>query len=391
MARTADTGDETRPGAGPTDDAAGGKVTTRPETTTAAGPRTGLRRYWPGSTLLQHALLMLAAFVGIMLLLETLPPFRVSQLALMAFYVPAVAGLTLLTGINGQISLGHGGLMAVAGYTTAVLLRDFEGMSFVLVLLVAVTVTAVVGLVVGAAASRLHGPYLAGATLAFAVGLPGLALYFEDQLGGEQGLRVSPPDAPAWFEDVMFFLTGADMSGTKYLAYLGWILALVVLFLLSNLLKSRYGRLWRAVRDDEVAAELAGINLGRTRVLAFVVSAVCAGVAGSLLAIVTRLVAPTSFTVVLSIYLLVAIVIGGLGSLVGAIIGSALLVFLVPFVTDRGLAAGLNSAQAANFAPLVFGIFLVVVMLAAPQGIVGTIRTRWLMSKAKRRRAQAQA
>ena len=380
MARTADTGDDTKPG----DSGAEQKVTTRPEATTLAGPRTGLRRLWPGSTLLQHALLMLAAFVGIMLLIETLDPFRVSQLASMAYYVPAVAGLTVLTGINGQISLGHGGLMAVAGYTTAVVLEEVEGMPFLVVLLLAVLAAGLVGAVVGVAAARLHGPYLAGATLAFAVGLPGLALYFEDRLGGEQGLRVSPPDPPPWFEDVMFFITGADMSGTKYLAYLGWILALVVLFLLSNLLKSRHGRLWRAVRDDEVAAELAGVNLGRARVLAFVVSAVCAGVGGCMLAVVTRLVAPTSFTVTLSIFLLVAIVIGGLGSLVGAIIGSAILVFLVPFVTDRGLAAGLNSAQAANFAPLVFGIFLIVVMLAAPQGIVGTIRTRWLQSRARR-------
>ena len=385
MARTADTGGETKPGPSGAEQ----KVSTRPETATVAGPRTGLRRLWPGSTLLQHSLLMLLAFVGMMLLIETVDPFRVSQLASMAYYVPAVAGLTLLTGINGQISLGHGGLMAVAGYTTAVLLEKFEGLPFVVVLLVAVVVTAVVGVVVGAAASRLHGPYLAGATLAFAVGLPGIALYFEEELGGEQGLRVSPPDAPGWFDDVIFFITGADMSGTKYLAYLGWILALLVLLLLSNLLKSRYGRVWRAVRDDEVAAELAGINLGRARVLAFVVSAVCAGVAGSMLAVVARLVAPSSFTVTLSIFLLVAIVVGGLGSLVGALIGSALLVFLVPFVTDRGLDAGLNSAQAANFAPLVFGIFLVVVMLAAPQGIVGTIRTRWLTSRATRARTRS--
>jgi len=378
-ARTADTGADTRPG----DSGAETKVTTRPETASVAGPRSGVRRLWPGSTLLQHALLMLLAFVGIMLLVETVSPFRVSQLASMAYYVPAVAGLTLLTGINGQISLGHGGLMAVAAYTTAVLLEEVEGLPFLVVLLIATAVTAVVGLVVGAAASRLHGPYLAGATLAFAVGLPGLALYFEDELGGEQGLRVTPPEAPGWFDDVMFFFTGNDLSGTEYLAYLGWILALIVLLLLSNLLKSRYGRVWRAVRDDEVAAQLAGIDLGRVRVLAFVVSAVCAGVAGSMLAVVARLVAPTSFTVVLSIFLLVAIVVGGLGSLVGALIGSALLVFLVPFVTDRGLAAGLSSAQAANFAPLVFGIFLIVVMLAAPQGIVGTIRMRWLMRRSR--------
>ena len=358
-----------------------------------AGPGSGGsggRRFWPGSTLLQHALLMLLAFVGAMVLIETLDGFRVSQLAQMAYYIPAVAGLTLLTGINGQISLGHGALMAVGAYTTAVVLERNEGLSYLLVLLLAVVVTALVGIAVGAAASRLHGPYLAGATLALAVGLPGLAVYSEELLGGEQGLGVNPPDAPGFVEDALFFITGNDLTTGKYSAYLGWATALLVLFLLSNLLKSRYGRMWRAVRDDEVAAQLAGIDLSKARILAFVVSAACAGVAGSLLAIVTRLVAPTSFTVVLSIFLLVAIVIGGLGSLLGAVIGSAILVFLVPFVTDQGLAAGLSNAQAANTAPLVFGIFLVVVMLAAPQGIVGTIRLKYLTRKAARAMAAAQ-
>ncbi len=354
----------------------------RPAGDAVAGPRATGRRWWPGSTLAQHALLMLLAFLGVMLLNETVSSFRVSQLAAMAYYVPAVAGLTLLTGINGQISLGHGALMAVGAYTTALMLE--RELPYSLVLLIAVVVTAVVGVLVGAAASRLHGPYLAGATLAFAVGLPGLALYFEEELGGEQGLRVSPPDAPAFVEDVLFFITGQDLSGTKYLSYLGWTLALIVLLLLSNLLKSRYGRMWRAVRDDEVAAQLAGIDLGRARVLAFVVSAACAGVGGSLLAVVTRLAAPTSFSLVLSIFLLVAIVIGGLGSLLGAVIGSALLVFFVPFVTDLGRNNGLDSAQAANLAPLVFGVFLVAVMLLAPQVIVGTARLKYLTRKAKR-------
>jgi branched-chain amino acid transport system permease protein len=368
-----------------------GPVTATPATDAVAGPRSsGLSRLRPAGTLAQHALLMLLAFVGIVLLVESVSDFRVSQLAQMAYYVPAVAGLTVLTGINGQISLGHGALMAVGAYTTAVLLEREVGLPFLVVLLLAVLVTAVVGVAVGAAASRLHGPYLAGATLALAVGLPGVAVYLEEELGGEQGLRVPRPDVPGWVADTAFFITGQDLDSGKYIAYLGWALALVVLLLLSNLLKSRIGRTWRAVRDDEVAAQLAGINLGRARVLAFVVSAVCAGVAGSLLAVVTRLVAPTSFTVTLSIFLLVAIVVGGLGSLLGAVLGSALLVFLVPFVTDRGLDAGLSSAQAANAAPLVFGMFLVVVMLAAPQGIVGTIRLKYLTRKAARALAAAQ-
>ena len=377
------TGPDARVGPSATnDDTAGGKTTTDPEV--SAPPAPTPRRSRIKSTLLKHSLLMFLAFLGIALLLETLPPFRGSQLAAMAYYVPTVAGLTVLTGLNGQISLGHGALMAVGAYTTALMLETESPLPYLVILVVSVVVTALVGVVVGAAASRLHGPYLAGATLALAVGLPGLALFFDEALGGEEGIRVSPPDAPVWLRDIAFFITGSDLDGNKYLGYLGWALALIVLVLLSNLVRSRYGRLWRAVRDDEIAAELSGINLGRTRVLAFVVSAVAAGVGGSLLAIVTRLAGPTSFTIVLSIFLLVAIVVGGLGSLLGAVLGSALLVFLVPFVTNVGLDAGLTSAQAANIAPLSFGIVLIVVMLAAPQGVVGTIRQKYLTRQASR-------
>jgi branched-chain amino acid transport system permease protein len=371
-------------------DTGGGQVTARPTADAVAGPHSTGRPRRLDSTLARHGLLMLLALVGIGLLLETVSPFRVSQLGAMAYYVPAVAGLTLLTGINGQISLGHGALMACGAYTTAVLLDRNEGIPFLLVLIASIVVTALVGVVVGAAASRLHGPYLAGATLALAVGLPGLAVYFSDLFGGEQGLGVSPPRPSAATEDAFFFLTGNDLSLSKYTAYLGWVLALLVLLVLSNLVRSRYGRIWRAVRDDEVAAELAGINLGRARVLAFVVSAACAGVAGSLMAIVTRLAAPTSFTIVLSIFLLVAIVIGGLGSLLGAVIGSALLVFFIPFATNLGRDAGLSGTQAAEVAPLSFGIFLILVMLLAPQGLVGTIRLKYLTHKARRAAAAAQ-
>ena len=383
MSQSTDTGDT------PGTDTGGGKVTTRPESDAVAGPRSLGSRLKPGSTLVRHLLLMLLAFLGIMLLLETIDPFRVSQLAAMAYYVPAVAGLTVLTGINGQISLGHGALMACGAYTTAVLLERYESIPFLLVVLAAVVVTSLVGVVVGAAASRLHGPYLAGATLAFAVGLPGIALYFEEELGGEQGLRVSPPRPSGTVESLVFFFTGNDLTPSKYIAYLGWTLALIVLLLLSNMVRSRYGRMWRAVRDDEIAAELAGINLGRNRVLAFVVSAACAGLAGALLAIVTRLAAPSSFTIVLSIFLLVAIVVGGLGSLLGAVIGSALLVFFIPFVTNQARDAGLSSSQAAEVAPLTFGIFLIGVMLLAPQGLVGTIRLKYLTRKAARATKQA--
>jgi branched-chain amino acid transport system permease protein len=131
------------------------------------------------------------------------------------------------------------------------------------------------------------------------------------------------------------------------------------------------------VRDDEVAAELAGIRLGRVRVLAFVVSAACAGLAGAVLGVVVRLAAPSGFTIVLSLGLLTAVVVGGLGSLVGALLGSALLVFLPPAVTNLGTAAGLDGTQAAQLAPFVYGVVLVLVMLLAPTGAVGVFTKVW--------------
>jgi branched-chain amino acid transport system permease protein len=120
-----------------------------------------------------------------------------------------------------------------------------------------------------------------------------------------------------------------------------------------------------------------------------VVSAAAAGLAGGVLALVVRLAAPSGFTLVLSLSLLTAIVIGGLGSLVGALLGSALLVFLPPYVTDLGTSWGLDSTEAAQLAPFVYGVVLVLAMIFAPAGLVGTLRLRWLGSRAKRTAARA--
>ncbi|WP_116711105.1 branched-chain amino acid ABC transporter permease [Actinomycetospora cinnamomea] len=326
----------------------------------------------PGTPLGRHLRGLVIGAVIVIALLELVSPFRVSQITTLSYYVVACAGLTLLTGINGQISLGHGALMAVGGYTTALLLP--AGLPFLVAILTGAVAAGIVGIIVGAAAAKLHGPYLAGATLALAVGLPGLALAFADTLGGEQGLTVDVPRPPAWFADAHFFLFGSDPSTTQYLAYIGALVAGLVLFLLANLHTSRYGRVWRAVRDDEVAAELAGLRLGRLRVLAFVVSAVCAGLAGGVLALATRLVAPSGFTIVLSLSLIAAVVIGGLGSLTGAVLGSAVIVFLPPLVTGLGARAGLSDVQAAELAPLTYGLVLVLVMIFAADGAAGLVR-----------------
>ncbi|MCZ2858414.1 branched-chain amino acid ABC transporter permease [Blastococcus sp. VKM Ac-2987] len=356
-----------------------------------SAPATTGRSFLPQSTLLRHLLVLVVCAVLAVAILELTSPFQNSQLATLTYYAIAAGGLTVLTGMNGQISLGHGALMAAGAYTTALLLDAEEPLPLPVILLAAIVVATAIGALVGVAAARLHGPYLAGATLALAVGLPGLAIYFHDIFGGEQGMRVRAPQAPEWFDGFISAVSGNNASSTKWLAYVGAICLLITYFFLANLVRSRIGRTWRAVRDQEVAAELAGINLGAWRVLAFVVSAAAAGLAGGVLAIVVRLAAPSGFTIVLSLALLTAIVIGGLGSLTGALLGSALLVFLPPFVTNLGGDFGLSQTEAAQLAPFVYGVVLIVVMIFVPAGFVGTIRLRWMTRKAKRAMAQAGA
>ncbi|HXH76937.1 branched-chain amino acid ABC transporter permease [Nocardioides sp.] len=336
--------------------------------------RSRLGSVW-GSTLGRHLLLAMAALVVVVLVLESVSDYRNTQLAAMAYLGIAAGGLTVLTGINGQLSLGHGALMAIGAYTAALLLPDRDSsVPLTAVIVASVLVTLAVGTVVGLAAARLHGPYLAGATLALAVAVPGIALYFKETLGGEQGLRVVMPDIPVWALDLAFFVTGQDLTRSRFTAYLGWLTLIVVFFLLANLSSGRVGRRWRAVRDDEVAAELAGIDLGRARVSAFMVSAAAAGAAGAVLAFTVKLAAPSAFTLTLSLTLLAAIVLGGLGSLSGALIGAALLTFLPSVVTDLGTNAGLSDIKAAELAPLVYGLVMVAVILLAPAGIIGSLR-----------------
>jgi branched-chain amino acid transport system permease protein len=338
------------------------------------------------NVLARHLAVALLGLVVVVLVVESVSDYRNTQLAAMAYLGIAAGGLTVLTGLNGQLSLGHGALMAIGAYTSALLLPDNESsLPLSVVVLAAVLVTLVVGAAVGLAAARLHGPYLAGATLALAVAVPGIALYFKETLGGEQGLRVVMPDIPVWVLDAVFFVTGQDLTRSRFTAYVGWLTLIVVFVLLANLGAGRTGRRWRAVRDDEVAAELAGIDLGRARVSAFMVSAAAAGAAGAILAFTVKLAAPSAFTLTLSLTLLAAIVLGGLGSLAGALIGAALLTFLPSVVTDLGTDAGLSDIQAAELAPLVYGLVMVAVILLAPAGIVGSLRGALLRARSRRR------
>ena len=296
-----------------------------------------------------------------------LNPFRDYQIAEIAVEVTAVAGLSVLTGLSGQISLGNGAFIAIGGYTTALLLIHLNW-PFIAALVVAAVVTAATGAIVGVAAARLRGPYLAGATLMLGVALPSLAYAYAGIFGGDQGLNVIFT-APGFL--------GATFPLTRWQAWVSAAVAIVTLVLLANLSYSRIGRTWRAVRDDEVAAALDGVNVAAARILAFVVSATCAGIAGALLAIVTGLVAPGAFTITLSIALLTAAVIGGLGTLPGAVWGSLVIVLVPTYATDVATSHGLSSSVASNIPVAAYGAVLIVVMLLFPQGIQGAVR--WLL------------
>jgi branched-chain amino acid transport system permease protein len=322
------------------------------------------RRAWDQS-LLRHVAIALGAGVALFLLTEALSPYDNLQLATMAYYFVAIAGLTVLTGQNGQISLGHGALMAVGAYAT-VKIGDAVSWPLAVVLLAASLVAAAAGALAGAAAARLRGPYLAGATLALAVGLPAVATRFSDFLGGTNGLVVAPPIPPASL--------GSTFPLERWQAWIACLAALVAYVVLANLVRSGYGRAFRAVRDDEIAAQLSGLHVARTQIIAFVVSAACAGLAGGLLVVVTSLVAPGAFPLSLSVALLTGVILGGIGSLTGAIWGAAALVLVPTWADHASEALSLSSNVQANLSLAIYGVVLIGVMLVAPGGIQGAVR-----------------
>ncbi len=346
---------------------------------------TVLERIQSRGTLLTHGLLgvLFIVAVGVVIwLLDSVNGFIVYQLSSVTYIAIAAAGLTVLTGQNGQLSLGHGALMAIGAYTTALVLKTFTDLNPAIVMVASILVTAVASIVVGAAAARLRGPYLAGATLGLAVGLPGVAIRFSSVFHGDQGLTVpalSSPDALS------------DVPAEVWLAWVGLIPAAVTFVLLANLLKTRYGRDFRAIREDEVASALHGIRVSRTQVIAFVLSGACAGLAGSLMAYTSNLAAPGSFPLTLSLQLLAAIVIGGLGTLPGAVWGSLVIVFAPDWIGTLNDAMKLPSNVRDELPLALFGVVFIVAMLAFPYGIQGGLRRLIAWRAGRRRAAAAQA
>jgi branched-chain amino acid transport system permease protein len=302
-------------------------------------------------TKLPPALIVLAALVAAAFLFSD---YHLFQLTLVVVYAIAILGMTVLTGINGQISLGHGAFYAIGAYTTGVLMTSWN-VPYWATLPVAAVVCAGFGFLIGLPALRLGGLYLALTTFALAVAVPQVLKHkvVEHWTGGVQGLVIDKPDPPL----------GLPLDADQWL-YLFTLTVGALIFLLAwNLTRGRIGRAMMAIRDHALAAEAMGINIALLKTRTFAVSAMCTGIAGSLGAIAVQFVAPDSFGVFVSITLFVGLVVGGVASIPGAVFGAVFIEF-VPNLAD----------QMSKAAPgAVYGIILIACMYLLPAGVGGAL------------------
>jgi branched-chain amino acid transport system permease protein len=289
--------------------------------------------------------------------------FRLFQFTQVYIYAIAILGLNMLTGYNGQFSLGHGAFYAIGAYVSAIMM-DRWSVHYAWTLPVAAVICLVVGFLFGLPALRLEGLYLALATFSLALAVPQILKYFEHWTGGSQGIVLSKPSAPF----------GLPLNPDQWLYFLTLAVLVLLFWLGANLLRGRVGRAIVAIRDNHIAAEAMGINNALYKSLVFGVSAGYTGVAGALSASVVAYVAPDSFDVFLSITLLIGSVIGGLASISGAIFGALFVQFVPNWAQDI--------SKAAPWA--IFGIFLIVFMYVMPFGIAGAIRLLWIRAQRSR-------
>ena len=307
--------------------------------------------------------------VGLMVLPFLVKNYRVFQFNLVLVYAIAILGLNILTGFNGQISLGHGAFYAFGAYTAAILM-DKLGVPYWATLPAAFVVCFCFGFLVGFPALRLAGHYLALATFALALAVPQLLKYkgIEGMTGGVQGLVLNKPEPPFSFR----FLD-QPFSADRWLYFFSLAVAGLMFLLAWNLLRGRVGRALIAVRDHPIAATAMGINLPVFKSMTFGVSAGITGLAGALGAIVVAFVSPDSFTVNLSIFLLVGVVVGGLASIPGAVFGGIFIQF-VPNIADEIS----KSAPAA-----IYGLLLIGFMYLLPMGVMGGVYKFWMRLRTK--------
>jgi branched-chain amino acid transport system permease protein len=283
--------------------------------------------------------------------------FRLFQFTQVLIYAIALLGLNMLTGYNGQFSLGHGAFYGIGAYTTAIMI-DRWSIGYGWTIIAAGIVCLIVGFLFGRPALRLEGLYLALATFSLALAVPQILKYFEHWTGGSQGIVLSKPKAPF----------GLRLTEDQWLYYLTLAVTVLLFLLAWNLLRGRVGRAIVAIRDNHIAAEAMGIDNSLYKSVVFGVSAAYTGIAGALSALAIAFVAPDSFNVFLSITLLTGIVIGGFATISGAIYGALFIQFVPNWAQDI--------SKAAPWA--IFGVFLIVFMYVMPRGIAGFLHLLWI-------------
>ncbi|MBF0525737.1 MAG: branched-chain amino acid ABC transporter permease [Deltaproteobacteria bacterium] len=294
----------------------------------------------------------------------------------MAVNVLVAIGLNILVGYTGQVSLGHAGFFAIGAYGTTLLMTK-AGLPFILALPLSGLIAAAFGFVLGLPALRLEGPYLAIATLGFGLTvtqLLGRLKFF----GGHMGLQ-----AP---ELILF---GSLLKTDRHLYYLVMTITVIMTIGARNLIKTRVGRAFIAIRDSDVAAETIGINLTLYKTLAFAISAGYTGIAGGLMVFLVGFINPNSFNLMLSITFLAMVVVGGVGSILGSIMGGVFMSFLnlkLSAIQDLPYLGGLLMTMSEkwfsvsglpNVANIVFGLILVLIVVFEPSGLYGF----WIRAK----------
>lgn len=303
--------------------------------------------------------------VAILSLGSTFDAYNQGQLAVVLILFIGVLSVTILTGISGQLSLGQGALMAVGGYSTALLMTNYK-FSLWIAIPFSIIGAAIAGLLLGVAAARLSGPYLAGTTLVVALAIPTIANRFVSVFKGDEGLPVDVGYPPQWFSN-----TFGEPSYEQWQLYVALPFAAIALFLASNMLLSRSGRMWRSIRDNATASSLTGVNYSRQKIYVFIVSASFAGLSGALYGL-RGLVGPSVYPVSLSLTLLTAAVLGGIRSIAGAFIGTVIVVFLPDWI-DLVIENFELSEQVSNYMPaLISSLLLILTVVLNPAGVAGT-------------------
>jgi len=306
----------------------------------------------------KRTLFFIAIGWALLLIGDRIGELRQYQGSFVAMYSLAIASIILLTGYSGQLSLGHSALMAVGAYAGALSINNLH-LHPAIALVIATFVAGVFGLLLGFGVARLSGPYLAGTTLALAVSLPTLANQFPI-LGGEQGVVFDVGLPPARF--------GENFSQYKWFFWISTLAVLIMLWLISNFVFSRYGRTFRAIRDNETAAALAGLNTGRLKVLAFAISSGMAGLAGGLLVMLISGVSPSAFPLSLSFSLLTGAVVTGVYSLRGVMLGGLVLVAIPEIADSLVTRIGGSEGFTATLPGFLVSALLILAVLFAPNG-----------------------